>query len=64
MKLTKEQIEAITSAIGHASVCWNPIPKKSVFDSFEAIKVRDQLVKYLEETLECPLCKELSEKAW
>lgn len=34
----------IQMAIGHASMCWKPIPK-GVFDSTEALKVAEKLYR-------------------
>ena len=39
----------IGEAIGQASMCWSETPK-GVFDSTMAIKIRDEVVRAIEET--------------
>lgn len=47
----KELRTKIGEAIGHASMCWNPRPSTEVFDSDEALKVVDELYKYVNDLL-------------
>lgn len=64
MKLTKEQEELITAAIGQASMCWDPRPGDQVFCSEEAIVILKELIKKLNETMECSVCKAIANKDW
>lgn len=36
--------EAVSMAVGHASMCWDPRPSHEVFDSTEAKQVVDTLL--------------------
>lgn len=64
MKLTKDQEELITAAIGQASMCWDPRPGDQVFDSEEAIEIVKSLINKLNETMECPVCKSIENRNW
>lgn len=64
MKLNEKQKELITEAIGTASMCWNPRPGNQVFDSTEAVKVRNQLIEDLEKEMICPVCQAIENKEW
>lgn len=64
MKLTKEQEHLIMAAIGQASMCWDPRPSNQVFCSEEAIDIVKDLIKKLNETMECSVCKAIADKAW
>lgn len=35
--------ELVFTALGEASMCWNPQPSKQVFDSTRAVKIGEEL---------------------
>ena len=49
MKLTDEQKTTIFQALGEASMCWSKIPK-GIFDSNNAERIGDKLIKDLEKS--------------
>lgn len=64
MKLTKEQEYMIMAAIGQASMCWNPRPNSEVFNSEEAVEIVKELIKALNDSMECSVCKSIEDRNW
>jgi hypothetical protein len=57
MTKEKEAIirEFLGQKVGEASMCWDPIPGSSVFDSASASKIVDSLFSLFEENLEAAI---------
>ena len=43
--------ELIYEAIGKASMCWKPLPMKSIFDSSAAKRIADRLIAQVKEEI-------------
>lgn len=51
-RLSSEIYHAVFEAVGAASMCWNPLPDKQVFDSSAAEKIAVDLCFKIAEELE------------